>query len=90
MVHGGVLGLLAHQVASDAQRSLLGTDEQLVPLDLVLNYYRGVPAGGDLVTAAAEVTHRGRRFVVAEGEVTGPDGRLALRFSVGAQVRSAP
>jgi uncharacterized protein (TIGR00369 family) len=90
MVHGGVLGLLAHEVASDAQRSLIGPDEQLIPLDLVVNFYRGVPASGRLAAATARVTHRGRRFVVAEGEVAGPDGRPALRLSVGAQVRSAP
>jgi uncharacterized protein (TIGR00369 family) len=90
MVHGGVLGLLAHQVASDAQRSLLGPGEQLIPLDLVVNYYRGVPASGRLVAATAQVTHRGRRFVVSEGEVTGPDGKPALRLSAGAQIRGTP
>ena len=89
MVHGGVLGLLAHEVASDAQRSLIGPDEQLIPLDLVVNFYRGVPASGRLAAATARVTHRGRRFVVAEGEVAGPDGRPALRLSAGAQVRRA-
>jgi uncharacterized protein (TIGR00369 family) len=89
MVHGGVLALLAHEVASDAQRSLVGPDEELVPLDLVVNFYRGVPASGRLAASTARVTHRGRRFVVAEGEVTGPDGRPALRLSVGAQVRGA-
>ncbi len=88
MVHGGVLGLLAHEVASDAQRSLLGAGEQLVPLDLVVNYYRGVPADGSLLSATAEVAHRGRRFVVAEGELAAPGGRTALRLSVGAQVRA--
>jgi uncharacterized protein (TIGR00369 family) len=89
MVHGGVLGLLAHEVASDAQRSLIGPGEELIPLDLVVNFYRGVPASDRLAAATARVTHRGRRFVVAEGEVAGPDGRPALRLSVGAQVRSA-
>ena len=88
MVHGGVLGLLAHEVASDAQRSLIGPGEELIPLDLVVNFYRGIPASDRLAAATAQVTHRGRRFVVAEGEVTGPDGRPALRLSVGAQVRS--
>ncbi|MGD0242509.1 MAG: PaaI family thioesterase [Streptosporangiaceae bacterium] len=89
MVHGGVLGLLAHEVASDAQRSLIGPGEELIPLDLVVNFYRGVPASGRLAAATARVTHRGRRFVVAEGEVAGPGGRPALRLSVGAQVRGA-
>ena len=87
MVHGGVLGLLAHQVASDAQGSLTGPDEQVIPLDLVVNFYRGVPASGRRLAATAQVTHRGRRFVVAEGEVAGPDGKPALRLSAGAQVR---
>ena len=89
LVHGGVLGLLAHQVASDAQQSLTGADEQLIPLDLVVNYYRGVPASGRLVTATAQVAHRGRRFVVAEGTVSGPDGKPALRLSASAQIRGA-
>ena len=80
MVHGGVLGLLAHEVASDAQRSLIGPGEELIPLDLVVNFYRGIPASDRLAAATAQVTHRGRRFVVAEGEVTGPDGRPALRL----------
>ena len=89
MVHGGVLGLLAHEVASDAQRSLIAPGEELIPLDLVVNFYRGVPATDRLAASTAQVTHRGRRFVVAEGEVAGPDGRPALRLSVGAQVRAA-
>jgi len=87
MVHGGVLGLLAHEVASDAQRSLIAPGDELIPLDLVVNFYRGIPASDRLAAANAQVTHRGRRFVVAEGEVAGPDGRPALRLSVGAQVR---
>ncbi len=90
MVHGGVLGLLAHEVASDALRSVISPGEELLPLDLVLNYYRGVPVSAGLAAAAARVTHRGRRFIVAEGEVTGPDGRRALRLSAGAQVRQKP
>ena len=90
MTHGGVLGLIAHEVASDAIRSAAGPREELLPLDLVLNFYRGVPVSAGHAAAAARVTHRGRRFVVAEGEVIGPDGRRALRLSVGAQIRTVP
>jgi uncharacterized protein (TIGR00369 family) len=90
MTHGGVLGLIAHEVASDAIRSATGPGEELLPLDLVLNFYRGVPVSAGHAAATARVTHRGRRFVVAEGEVTGPDGRRALRLSVGAQIRTVP
>jgi uncharacterized protein (TIGR00369 family) len=90
MTHGGVLGLIAHEVASDAIRSATGPGEELLPLDLVLNFYRAVPVTAGHATATARVTHRGRRFVVAEGEVTGPDGRRALRLSVGAQIRTVP
>lgn len=88
MTHGGVLGLIAHEVASDAIRSAAGPGEEVLPLDLVLNFYRGVPVSAGHAAATARVTHRGRRFVVAEGEVTGPDGRRALRLSVGAQIRA--
>ena len=90
MVHGGVLGLIAHEVASDAIRSAAGPGQELLPLDLVLNFYRGVPVSAGHAAATARVTHRGRRFVVAEGEVIGPDGRRALRLSVGAQIRTVP
>jgi uncharacterized protein (TIGR00369 family) len=86
-VHGGVVGMIAHLVATDAQRSVLDDGERLVPLDLVVNYYRAVAAGGAVAHVAAEVTHRGRRFVVAEGEIAPPGGRVAVRFSVGGQVR---
>lgn len=85
-MHGGVVAYLAHLVATDAQASLLGTDEQLMPLDLVVNYYRAVTVG-DVWQAAAEVTHRGRRFMVAEGEIAPPGGGVAVRFSVGGQIR---
>jgi uncharacterized protein (TIGR00369 family) len=90
MVHGGVLGLIAHEVASDAIRSAIGPGQELLPLDLVLNFYRGVPVSAGHAAATARVTHHGRRFVVAEGEVISPDGRSALRLSVGAQVRPVP
>ena len=90
MTHGGVLGLIAHEVASDAIRSATGPGEELLPLDLVLNFYRGVPVSAGHAAATARVTHRGRRFIVAEGEVIGPDGRRALRLSVGAQIRTMP
>ena len=90
MTHGGVLGLIAHEVASDAIRSATGPGEELLPLDLVLNFYRGVPVSAGHAAATARVTHRGRRFVVAEGEVIGPDGRRALRLSAGAQIRTVP
>ena len=90
MTHGGVLGLIAHEVASDAIRSATGPGEESLPLDLVLNFYRGVPVSAGHAVATARVTHRGRRFVVAEGEVIGPDGRRALRLSVGAQIRTVP
>jgi len=58
-VRGGVLGLLAHEVASDAQRSLIGPGEELVPLDLVVNFYRGVPPDPlmTLALASARLTH---------------------------------
>jgi uncharacterized protein (TIGR00369 family) len=85
--HGGVVALLAHLVATDAQRSVLGEDEWLVPLDLVVNYYRAVAADGSPSVASAEVMHRGRRFVVAEGVIAPAGGRVAVRFSVGGQVR---
>jgi uncharacterized protein (TIGR00369 family) len=87
-LHGGIVALLAHTVATDAQLSVLMPGEKLVPLDLALNYYRGVPAGNGPASASAEVTHRGRRFLVADGQILRSDGRRAVRFSVGAQIRS--
>jgi uncharacterized protein (TIGR00369 family) len=87
-LHGGMVALLAHIVATDAQRSVLAAGEQLVPLDLALNYFRGVPIGEGPVAATAEISHRGRRFIVADGQIFQADGRPAVSFSVGAQIRS--
>lgn len=88
MVHGVVLGLLACEVASDALRSVTGPGEDLTPLDMSVSFYRGIPAADGLAVANASVTHRGRRFVVAEGEVLRPNGKRGLRLSVGARVGS--
>ncbi|MDT3441869.1 PaaI family thioesterase [Pseudofrankia sp. BMG5.37] len=88
-VHGGVLAMLAHITVADAVATLLGPDDEALPLDILVNYVRGVPAGGGPVSSAAQVTHHGRRFVVAEGEITVGDGRLAVRFSASTQIRPA-
>jgi uncharacterized protein (TIGR00369 family) len=88
-VHGGALALIGYLAASEAQQSVLGDDEQLQALDLVINYYRAVPADGSRLTCTAAVAHRGRRFLVAEGHLVTADGRVAARVSCGAQVRAS-
>jgi uncharacterized protein (TIGR00369 family) len=88
-VHGGALALIGYLAASEAQRSVLAAGEELDALDLVINYYRAVPADGSPLTCTAAVAHRGRRFLVAEGHLVTADGRIAARVSCGAQVRSA-
>jgi uncharacterized protein (TIGR00369 family) len=86
-VHGGILGLLAASVAEAAHLSVAGPGEQVLPLDLVLSYYRSVPADGTPLSAVATVRHRGRRFVEAEGRLIGDDGRTAVHFSAGARLQ---
>jgi uncharacterized protein (TIGR00369 family) len=85
-VHGGALALIGYLAASKAQQSVLADGESLQALDLVINYYRAVPADGSLLTCTAAVAHRGRRFLVAEGHLVTADGRIAARVSCGAQV----
>lgn len=87
-LHGGMVALLAHVVATDAQQSLLQPGERLVPLDLALNYFRSVPLGEGPIVAGAEISHRGRRFVVADGQILQAGGRSAVNFSVGARISS--
>jgi len=87
MVHGGVLGLLAHEVASDAQRSLIGPGEELIPLDLVVNFYRGVPASGRLAAATAAGFFR-RRYRPREAPGLGgfgPRHHFVFQFRQSAQ-----
>jgi uncharacterized protein (TIGR00369 family) len=86
-VHGGILGLLAASVAETAHRSVAGPGDQVLPLDLVLSYYRSLPADGTSLSAVAAVRHRGRRFVEAEGRLIGADGRTAVHFSSGARLQ---
>jgi uncharacterized protein (TIGR00369 family) len=81
--------MLAQLTAKDAIATLLGPGDEAVPLDLLVHYLRGVPAGAGSVTSTAEVSHRGRRLVVAEGQITLHDGRGAVRFSTTAQIRPA-
>jgi uncharacterized protein (TIGR00369 family) len=88
-VHGGALALIGYLAASEAQQSVLADGEELQALDLVINYYRAVPADGSLLTCTAAVAHRGRRFLVAEGHLVTADGRIAARVSCGAQIGSA-
>jgi hypothetical protein len=59
-----------------AQRSLTGPGEELIPLDLAVNFYRGVPAGD--APRAAVRGGRGRRGrLVTGGAAARTTGRSA-------------
>lgn len=88
-LHGGAVALIAQLTASAVQRDAVGDHGIVEPFDLAVNYLRGVPIDGTPLVSTATITHSGRRFVVAEGELRRADGRPTARFSCGAQIHAA-
>lgn len=87
-LHGGAVALIAQLTASAVQRHAVGDHGIVEPFDLAVNYLRGIPIDGTPLVSTATITHSGRRFVVAEGELRRADGRPTARFSCGAQVHA--
>lgn len=71
-LHGGVLCSLTNSIASKAVRSTFATSETASTLELKLNFIKSVMGG--IVTAEANVVHRGRNTVVSNIDITDQEG----------------
>ncbi|MGQ9532912.1 MAG: PaaI family thioesterase [Desulfotomaculales bacterium] len=72
-LHGGAIATLLDMAMGAAVYTL---NVRAVTVELVVTYL--APANpGELVTATGEVTHRGRRIIVAQSTARGPAGTVA-------------
>jgi uncharacterized protein (TIGR00369 family) len=72
ITHGGLHTALVDAVMSAAVASV---SPGMTLLTLDLSYHRPIPVDGVPVSVTASVAHRGRRVVLAEAVVAGPDGK---------------
>lgn len=74
-VQGGVTALLADTALTCAIQGTVEHGSSFLPLDVKVNYLRPILPDGRPVTAADEVTHRGRSLAVAHATVENADGK---------------
>jgi uncharacterized protein (TIGR00369 family) len=67
--------MLAEATLAAAVFSTTPAGTAVAPLDLKVNFLRPVFPDGQVLTAKAELTHRGRRLAVASCRVTNADGK---------------
>ncbi|MDP7542339.1 MAG: PaaI family thioesterase [Acidimicrobiales bacterium] len=88
-MHGGALFTMFDSAMGAATRSLLGTDQICVTLEIQVRYLKPIFSGS--VEVRAEVLHRGRRIIQLEATATN-DG-MPVAFATGSFVvldRTAP
>lgn len=74
-VQGGFTALIADTALACAIQTTMPRGDAFLPLDVKVNYLRPVMPDGRLLTATAEVTHRGRSLAVAHATVHNADGK---------------
>lgn len=74
-VQGGVTALLADTALACAIQTTVERGDGFLPLDVKVNFLRPVLPDGRRVTAAGEVSHRGRSLAVAHAAVESADGK---------------
>jgi acyl-CoA thioesterase len=79
-VHGGMISTLADSAMGRSLRTLKPGIVRAMSFDLKLNFISAAKPGQTL-RATAHVVHAGRRTVVTECRVEGPDGKLVATAS---------
>lgn len=85
-VLGGATACLADVVLGAAIQTTVPAGTALAPTDLRVQFIRPVPPDGGLITARAEVVHRGRGMAVSRAEVTHEQGKLIALASASAVI----
>ncbi|GAC1663827.1 MAG: hypothetical protein PVS2B1_23040 [Candidatus Dormibacteraceae bacterium] len=80
VVHGGMISTLADSAMGRSVRTLKPGVVRAMSFDLKLSFINAAKVG-ETLRAKAHVIHAGRRTVVAECRVEGPDGRLVATAS---------
>jgi acyl-CoA thioesterase len=79
-VHGGMISTLADSAMGRSVRTLKPGVVRSMSFDLKLSFITAAKVG-ETLRAKAHVIHAGRRTVVAECRVEGPDGKLVATAS---------
>jgi len=79
-VHGGMISALADSAMGRSLRTLKPGVVRAMSFDLKLNFISAAKPGQTL-RATGRVVHAGRRTVVTECRVEGPDGKLVATAS---------
>ena len=88
VVQGGIIVTLADYAFHLAVESLLQPGQSSVTIELKVNFI--APARDGKITAASKVVSSGRRVVVCDVDVTGPDGSLIAKGMGTYLIRSQP
>ncbi|HEY8863885.1 MAG TPA: PaaI family thioesterase [Candidatus Dormibacteraeota bacterium] len=79
-VHGGMISTLADSAMGRSVRTLKPGVVRAMSFDLKLSFITAAKIG-ETLRATARVIHAGRRTVVAECRIDGPDGKLVATAS---------
>jgi acyl-CoA thioesterase len=79
-VHGGMISTLADSAMGRSVRTLKPGVVRAMSFDLKLSFITAAKVG-DTLRAKAHVIHAGRRTVVTECRIEGPDGKLVATAS---------
>ncbi|MDQ2943696.1 MAG: PaaI family thioesterase, partial [Candidatus Dormibacteraeota bacterium] len=79
-VHGGMISTLADSAMGRSVRTLKPGVVRAMSFDLKLNFISAAKIG-ETLRATGQVVHAGRRTVVTECRVVGPDGKLVATAS---------
>jgi len=76
MVHGGAAATILDSAMGCAVQTLTPTGGGYTTLEIKVNYVRSLVVGLGVMRCEGRVLNMGRRVALAEGRITGPDGKL--------------
>ena len=78
-VYGGFLAYFVDSVLAGAMNTTIPPESSLGTLDLKVSFLRPVMPDGRVLTASANVVHRGKSLIVADGEILNEDGKVVVK-----------
>lgn len=78
-IYGGFLAYFADSVLTGAMNTVLPPQSICAALDLKVNFLRPVMPDGRPLVASANVVHKGRTLLLAEGQIVNADGKVVVK-----------
>lgn len=85
-VYGGFLAYFVDSVLAGAMNTTIPPGSSLGTLDLKVSFLRPVMPDGRVLTATANVAHRGKSLIVADGEIVNEDGKVVVKATSSATI----